>query len=564
VRRPPADQKPDPAIGTLVAGRYRIRALLGEGGMGQVYQAEHEAIEKQVALKILRPEYSRKPDIVTRFQQEAISASRIKHPNVLDVFDFGQTNDGCFFLAMELLEGIDLADDLVLSHVIEPVRGMRIASQVCKALAAAHERGVVHRDLKPENVFLQRTPDGDEVVKIVDFGIAQLRSNEEAAASEPKRRRLTRTGMIFGTPEYMAPEQAAGKKADLRVDIYALGVILYEMFTGAVPFTGESFMEVLAGHLNDPPPEMHTVYPGLAISPEFQSVIMQTLVKDPDGRFQSMSELVGALACCPEGALAGLAGHTGNIPHVSAINFVPLGAERPAPHPSPVAVGSPTALLGAGTTAQSLSTREARTVAAVDPTRASTQLGAETASAPAARRSSLGLFLAGAALLATAAAVAAIAAVMLLRDRAIAPVPPPPVAVSAPRASVARPTAPNPAQPAPSASAEATTVTPTMRVRLDVHTVPEGAVLFKDGAQVCDRTPCEVLADPDETLELEARKGVARGKLKVLAQNEQKVTITLVAAPPVPRAQPTRETAAPRICERFDPVLGIKIAVPCP
>src|SRR5262245_35194197 len=267
----------DPLIGTLAAGRYRVIKPLGEGGMGQVYLAEHEAIEKRIALKVLHAEYAHKSDIVARFQQEAISASRIKHPNVLDVFDFGQLENGCFYLAMEFLEGNDLADDLVRHRTMEPGRGIRIALQICRALSAAHGKGVVHRDMKPENVFLQRTADGEEIVKIVDFGIAQLRSNDEAAASETKHRRLTRTGMIFGTPEYMAPEQASGKHADLRADVYAVGIILYEMFTGAVPFTGETFLAVLTRHLHDPPPPMNAVCPDLAISPHLQEVIMRAL-----------------------------------------------------------------------------------------------------------------------------------------------------------------------------------------------------------------------------------------------------------------------------------------------
>src|SRR5688572_26112909 len=172
----------DPLIGTLAAGRYRVIKPLGEGGMGQVYLAEHEAIEKRIALKVLHAEYAHKGDIVARFQQEAISASRIKHPNVLDVFDFGQLDNGCFYLAMEFLEGHDLAGEIQKSKVLDPLRGLRFALQICRALAAAHSKGVVHRDMKPENVFLQRTGDGEEIVKIVDFGIAQLKpSNEEAA-----------------------------------------------------------------------------------------------------------------------------------------------------------------------------------------------------------------------------------------------------------------------------------------------------------------------------------------------------------------------------------------------
>src|SRR5262245_13931760 len=213
-----SDDSQDPLIGTTVAGRYKVIKPLGEGGMGQVYLAEHVAIEKRIALKVLHAEYAHKGDIVARFQQEAISASRIKHPNVLDVFDFGQLDNGCFYLAMEFLEGNDLAGEIQRAKVLDPVRGLRVALQICRALAAAHNKGVVHRDMKPENVFLQHTGDGEEIVKIVDFGIAQLRTNEEAAAASTKRR-LTRTGMIFGTPEYMAPEQAAGKKTDLRSDV---------------------------------------------------------------------------------------------------------------------------------------------------------------------------------------------------------------------------------------------------------------------------------------------------------------------------------------------------------
>src|SRR5450432_3525967 len=292
----------DPMIGTLAAGRYRVMKLLGEGGMGQVYLAEHVAIEKRVALKVLRAEYATKGEIVTRFQQEAISASRIKHPNVLDVFDFGQLDNGCFFLAMEYLEGCDLADEITRRHVLDAATGIRVSMQICRALAAAHANGVVHRDMKPENVFLQRTADGEEIVKIVDFGIAQLRSKDDAVET---KRRLTRTGMIFGTPEYMAPEQASGKHADLRADIYAVGIIMYEMFTGAVPFTGETFLGVLSKHLSEPAPAMNVVFPDLTISPALQAVIMRALEKDPALRYQSMLEFAQAITTTPDAAALG-------------------------------------------------------------------------------------------------------------------------------------------------------------------------------------------------------------------------------------------------------------------
>lgn len=288
------DPSTDPLLGTLVAGRYRVIKPLGEGGMGQVYLAEHEAIEKKVALKVLKREYSEKPDIVTRFQQEAISASRIKHPNVLDVFDFGQLDNGCFFLAMEFLEGHDLAVELEQQRVLSPERGVRIALQICRALSAAHSKGVVHRDMKPENVFLQRTADGEEIVKIVDFGIAQLRTAEEAAASQPQRRRLTKTGMIFGTPEYMAPEQVTGEPVDHRADLYAMGAVLYECVTGRTPLTADTPYQMIARLLEDAP-DPPSVY--CADVPEaLEVLILQLLAKQAAARPQTALEVHDRLA----------------------------------------------------------------------------------------------------------------------------------------------------------------------------------------------------------------------------------------------------------------------------
>src|SRR6478752_7390433 len=350
----------DAMLGTLAAGRYRILKLLGEGGMGQVYLAEHVAIEKRVALKILRAEFAAKGDIVTRFQQEAISASRIKHPNVLDVFDFGQLENGRFFLAMEFLEGNDLADELSRRRVLDAASGIRISMQMCRALAAAHANGVVHRDMKPENVFLQRTVDGEEIVKIVDFGIAQLRS-KEAEVAETKRR-LTRTGMIFGTPEYMAPEQASGKHADLRSDIYSVGIIMYEMFTGAVPFTGETFLGVLSKHLSEVPPAMQAVYPGLQLSPELEAVVLRTLAKDPTHRYQTMNELAAALAATPEGQYAGVRGPYSQVSPDGRSSQLATGA------PSPTAqqfVSNPNVARGS---APGVVDRDAATLAGQKPT----------------------------------------------------------------------------------------------------------------------------------------------------------------------------------------------------
>jgi serine/threonine-protein kinase len=541
----------DPLIGTVAAGRYRVLKQLGEGGMGQVYLAEHIAIEKRIALKVLHAEYARKGEIVARFQQEAISASRIKHPNVLDVFDFGQLENGCFYLAMEFLEGNDLADEIQRARVLEPHRGLRIALQICRALAAAHGKGVVHRDMKPENVFLQRTPDGEEVVKIVDFGIAQLRTNEEAAAGASKRR-LTRTGMIFGTPEYMSPEQAAGKHADLRSDVYAVAIILYEMFTGAVPFTGETFLEVLNKHLNGTMPPMPAVFPELRISPELQAVIAHGLEKSPELRYQSMNEFAHALLATPEGSGVGRTSLApGPMTDGASYAFVPPGSPTSAQFHKPntlgpaVQQGTPSSGVRSTTPIELLS-RSADTQASS----ANTVVGQ--------RNSGVGVALAvGAVLLVFAGGAGAFFA---LRGKgAVAEAPPPPSAaqaVTAPRqapppdpTSVAPP--PVTASVTPPASA---TVTVASLVRLDVVTEPPGATLFKNGFQVCDATPCEVTADPNETLSLEARKGAQKGTAKVLAQRDQKVAIRLAGGAP-------RPASGPRMCEVE--VDGLKILRPC-
>jgi eukaryotic-like serine/threonine-protein kinase len=528
----PPDER-DPLVGALVGGRYRVRALLGEGGMGQVYLAVHEAIEKKVALKVLRPQLSNKRDIVTRFQQEAISASRIKHPNVLDVFDFGQLDDGCCFLAMELLEGHDLSVELAQGQPLTPIRAVAIALQVARALGAAHAAGVVHRDLKPENVFLQRRPDASEEVKLVDFGIAQLRAADGAALSEPRRRRLTRTGMIFGTPEYMAPEQAAGLNADRRVDIYSLGILLYEMLTGSVPFTGDTFLGVCAAQINQPLPPLQSLLPSLVVSPMLQGVIERMLAKRPDDRFQSIQEVLSDLGATPEArgvgrsadtVLAGTAIAPVRSPHT-------LVYRSPLPPPRGDADTLPAA-------------------AAVKV--ATTPLAAEAAPGrPPKSRTTL---------LVSAGAVMALLAAVLVAVPRLQPKAHP----AASPASTEAPATSRPAKPGPSASPAATSsaapiVAPTGAIRLAVETEPPGAVLFKDGAQVCDATPCEVLAKPEETLELVARKGPAQGRTKVIAQRDQRVTIRLSTPASGPKPAPQE-----RLCERYSEDLGIKITVKCP
>ena len=292
-------------VGALLAGRYQIKRLRGEGGMGRVYEAEHIEIGKRVAVKVLHPAYSRTPDLVERFRREARAASRIEHPNVVNVTDFGTTAEGSLFFVMEYIEGIELG---LLIHREGPLAinyALRITEQMCAALQAAHDAGVIHRDLKPENILLvgpanaTRTPNGHgaqpgaesvaaapDLVKVLDFGIAK---SDEIDDSPRVGKRLTRPGVAMGTPEYMAPEQAAGFPADPRSDIYAVGSILYEMLTGLPPYDGENVMEILHKKANEPP------CPILELRPDVPAPVValvdRAMARDPGQRPQSMAEL---------------------------------------------------------------------------------------------------------------------------------------------------------------------------------------------------------------------------------------------------------------------------------
>ena len=275
----------DPLIGTLLADRYRIERLLGIGGMGKVYRAEHVHMRKPMAIKVLHPQMKWVSDVVARFEREAIAAGRIEHPNVAAATDFGQLDDGAFYMVMEYLEGHDLADLLAEHGHVTQRRAVRIGLQIAEALSAAHEAGVVHRDLKPENVFLLERPDEPEFVKVLDFGIAKINLEEIGGGEQ-----LTKMGTVFGTPQYMAPEQAAGKTVDHRADLYTVGVLLYEMVQGRQPFNDDDMVRVLSMQIESPPPPLPEW-----VDPVFSELIMRTLSKDPDDRPQSAGELAGAL-----------------------------------------------------------------------------------------------------------------------------------------------------------------------------------------------------------------------------------------------------------------------------
>jgi eukaryotic-like serine/threonine-protein kinase len=285
-----SDRPSSEITGTVIDGRYRIEGRLGEGGMGVVYKASHVVLKKLLAIKVMRGEQARDGDIVQRFVQEAQASSAIGHPNIIGISDFGTAPDGSVYFAMEYLEGQTLGKAMERGPLPRE-RAIDIFVQIADALEAAHQRGIIHRDLKPDNIFLIRSGGRDDFVKVLDFGIAKVKN---AAA------KITRTGMVFGTPHYMSPEQAAGQVVDHRSDIYSVGVIMYQVFTGQLPFDAESYMGVITKHMYDPPAKPSERVPELRGA--IEDIIMVALAKKPEHRYQSMLDLRDDLGRALKGA----------------------------------------------------------------------------------------------------------------------------------------------------------------------------------------------------------------------------------------------------------------------
>ncbi|HEY7958056.1 MAG TPA: serine/threonine-protein kinase [Polyangia bacterium] len=275
-------------IGRVLGGRYRLSERLGQGGMGTVYRALHLLMDKPVAVKILRAELAGDNEAVARFHREARSASRLDHDHCIRVTDFGQSDDGLLFLVMELLDGTSLGH-VTRRGPIPAARAAAIGVAVAEALAHAHEQGIIHRDLKPDNVFLARRARGRELVKVLDFGLAKLVADGALGPS------ITRDGTVFGTPEYMAPEQAEGDKLDGRTDLYALGIILYQLVTGDVPFRAGNFVALLTKQVTEAPLPPRERRPDLDIPAELEAAILRCLAKSPEARYRAAHELADAL-----------------------------------------------------------------------------------------------------------------------------------------------------------------------------------------------------------------------------------------------------------------------------
>ncbi len=279
----------DPHVGTVVMGKYAVLTKLGEGGMGRIYEAENASIGRRVALKILNPAFATNEEAGRRFALEARAAAQIGHPNIIDVLDMGRTEEGVPVIVMERLEGEDLLALIGRAAPMRPALAIDIAQQVLGGLGAAHAVGIVHRDLKPENVFLTRKGQRTEFVKILDFGVALFHSASDARSS-----RITRDGSVVGTPAYMSPEQAAGATdVDRRTDVYAVGVLLYEMLAGRLPYDGKSYNEIIVAIASRDPAPLAEVAGW--IPSDLAAVVARAMARDPSGRFQTAHELSAAL-----------------------------------------------------------------------------------------------------------------------------------------------------------------------------------------------------------------------------------------------------------------------------
>jgi serine/threonine-protein kinase len=271
-------------VGQVVADRYHILKKLGEGGMGAVYLGEHVKMGRKSAIKVMAAAMSQDPDAVSRFNREAANASRISHPNVCQVYDFGETPEGLIYLAMEFIEGHSLKDLVEREGALPAARACSIIRQAADALQAAHDLGIVHRDIKPDNIMVVQARDGSDVVKVVDFGIARAVGGDEPG------QKVTKTGLVVGTPEYMSPEQLSGDKLDGRTDIYSLALVLYRLLTGTLPFEADSAQEVMIKRLTDEPLPLEQARPDVEFPAKLQLVLNSALARMPEERYQSAAD----------------------------------------------------------------------------------------------------------------------------------------------------------------------------------------------------------------------------------------------------------------------------------
>jgi serine/threonine-protein kinase len=294
----------DSLIGAEVDnGEYRITERIGTGGMGSVYKAEQPSMNRLVAIKVLHPRFANRDDLVSRFRREARAMSQLSHPNTARVYKFGQLPDGAAYFVMDYMEGKNLAHVVRAEGPMEPDRAINVMIQVCGALDEAHRAGIIHRDLKPENIFLTQQGGTNDFPKVLDFGLAKVSEKQMGRGSMM----LTQQGMVFGTPEFMSPEQTQGEQLDRRSDIYSLGLILYELLTGKLPFDAEKPIDIMRAHVQDKPIPLNSRVDGKRFSLELEEVIGKSISKKKEGRYETAVDFAVALKRCLKNPLASTA-----------------------------------------------------------------------------------------------------------------------------------------------------------------------------------------------------------------------------------------------------------------
>ncbi len=493
----------DPLIGRVLNDKFRIVEGLGAGGMGRVYKAVQAPLERLVAIKVLNPQYSegKDPGFQKRFFLEAAVTARLRHPNTVTIIDYGKTDDGVLYIAMEYLEGQTLSQLLTQRGPLPWMRVLNIGAQVARSLREAHKVGLIHRDLKPANIMVLDQEDDHDVVKVLDFGLVKSFLPDRGLPNEAE---ITQAGVILGSPQYMAPEQARNV-SDPRSDVYSLGVVLFQMLMGRPPFQAAQSIDVIFKHLNEAPPAFAAVSSTHGVPQEVEALVMRCLNKRPEERFQSMDEVMEAIRRAASSA--GFSGAfssprlvSGSYPIPNA-GSGPISGTQTGPLPVPGASGASTVALD---------------IAVEEP-----------AKAPSRRTLPLALF-AGSLLLGLG-----VAAVLAVRT-----VPPPPAPAPTPVATAPALKAPAPVEPAPTpeptAQAPQAAVAPTpvvetapAPIRFVIESEPEGAKVQYEG-RLLGETPVVLLVPP-------AADGRASARLTFMLEGHQRITTLAEGEGPVVR-----------------------------
>ncbi len=529
---------PDPLIGRVIADRFRITSLIARGGMGKVYKAEQSPLGRQCAIKVLNPNYNgdADPEFHRRFFREASITARITHPNSVTIFDYGKTDDDVYYMAMEFLDGQTLHQALRDVGTMHEERVGRIAQQICRALREAHALDVIHRDLKPANIFLMRHGDEHDFVKVLDFGLVKH-------LSERPEEQLTQTGLFMGSPKYMAPEQIQGGHVDARTDVYSLGIMMYEMLAGKVPFERPTSVNILMAHVGEPPPLMREVNPNIAISPGFEELVMRCIAKDPAERYTTMDDVLQAIKQAHGVSMTG---------QLAAVSM--SGAYQPIPTSPPPAMRSSVPGFAPAQTPTGTSGSHT-SMGALHQVEASGESGAAY-DAPRRSRVWIGVGVVVAAVLGGLLGMAAFRMTATATDLPASGSISGPVSGGSSSAATTT-TAAASLVPTPAAQATATaSAAGGSGAAVHITTEPPGASVREDATELCAATPCEITfkgdaADPAKAHKLLFTHPGFRPDVKMVKAGDAPLQVKLlraggggrptVAAPPA-TAKPTTDT----------------------